>query len=112
MVRPIQFTIEQTANDGIHTLSITGELDIATTPKLEEEVNNAIAQGANTVLIDLENLSFIDSSGLRMFLHLSHQAAGDGWRLVIANPSEQVRTVLRVTGTESELPIREETSTP
>lgn len=105
MVRPTQFKIEQTAADRTRTLSISGELDIATTPQLEREVNRAIAEKANTILIDLENLSFIDSSGLRMFLHLNQQAAQDGWRLTIANPSEQVRAILRVTGTESELPI-------
>ncbi len=109
MVRPAQFKIEQTVIDGAWTLSITGELDIATAPRLEEEVNKAVADGATTVLVELQNLSFIDSSGLRMFLHLTQQASSEGWRLVIANPSEQVRTVLRVTGTEGELPIAHET---
>ncbi len=112
MIRPTEFKIEQSsAPDGTRTLSIAGELDIATTPRLEQEANRAIADGAKTVVIDLADLSFIDSTGLRAFLRLNELAARDDWRLRMIRPSEQVRTILRVTGTENELPIEESSTT-
>lgn len=113
MVRPAQFKIEQSsAADGIRRLAVIGELDIATAHRLEQEVNTAVAEGAKVILVDLANLSFIDSTGLRVFLRLNEQATSTGWRLKMARPSEQVRTVLRVTGVEGELPIDREGSSP
>jgi anti-sigma B factor antagonist len=107
MVRPAQFKIEQeSGSDGTCTLAISGELDLATAPRLEQEVNTAVAEGAKVVVVDLTNLSFIDSTGLRVFLRLNEQAAAAGWRLTMVRPSEQVKTILRVTGAQGELPIQ------
>jgi anti-sigma B factor antagonist len=109
MVRPTPFKIERTAGtDGKCSLAVTGELDIATTPTLQDEVNKALADGATTVDIDLANLSFIDSSGLRMFLQLNEYATAQGWGLLLTSPSEQVTAILRVTGSDKELPIVQE----
>ena len=104
-----QLTIERSdAAAGTRTLSIVGELDIATTPQLEQEVEQALREGARAIAIDLAGLSFIDSTGLRMFLRLNELAGAGGWRLTMTRPSEQVKKVLRVTGTSSELPIAED----
>jgi anti-anti-sigma factor len=106
MVEPAQLKIEHSsAPDGVRTLSIAGELDIATTPQLERQVDRAIAEGAQTIVIDLAGLGFIDSTGLRMFLRLNERAGSDGWRLTMVRPSEQVKKILHVTGTAGELPV-------
>jgi anti-anti-sigma factor len=113
VARPTPFNIERSPiSDGVCRLSIIGELDIATTPQLQDAVNEARAGGAYTVDIDLADLSFIDSTGLRMFLALNQQAASEGWSLVLARPSESLKTILQVTGVEDELPIAHERSTP
>jgi anti-sigma B factor antagonist len=109
MVRPTPFKIERTVvADSNCSLSVAGELDIATTPQLEEAVNKALADGATTVGVNLANLTFIDSSGLRMFLQLNEYAVAQGWRLLLRSPSEQVKTLLRVTGSDKELTIEQE----
>lgn len=113
MVRSTQFKVERTSDaNGTRRLELTGELDLATTPRLENEVNRALSDGANSILIGLTNLTFLDSTGLRLFLHLNERSASDGWALTLLGPSEQVRTILRITGSDGELPIVEETSAP
>ncbi len=109
MVRPTPFKVERTpGTDGKCSLAVTGELDIATTPTLQDEVNKALADGAHTLEINLANLSFIDSSGLRMFLQLNEYATAQGWQLLLTSPSEQFSAILRVTGSDKELPIAQE----
>jgi len=111
MVRPTQFKIEhQPLPEHGHRLCVSGELDLATTPQLEQQARTVLADGARSVVIDLANVNFIDSSGLRLLLLLSQQAADEGWRMQITRPSEQVQTILKITGAGTELPIEEDTS--
>jgi anti-sigma B factor antagonist len=106
MVRPTQFKIEhQPLPERGHRLFVSGELDLATTPQLEQQASTLLAGGARSIVIDLADLNFIDSTGLRLLLLLSQQAADAGWRMVITRPSEQVQTILKITGTGTELPI-------
>lgn len=109
MVRPTEFKVERSSiSHEACRLSIAGELDLATAPTLEDAVNKALLDGATTIEIDLANLSFIDSTGLRLFLQLNERAAPDGWSLLMVKPSEPVRAILRITGCGDELPIGEE----
>jgi anti-anti-sigma factor len=109
MVRPTEFKVERSQiSNSACRLSVTGELDLATVPKLEDEANKALLDGAKRIEIDLANLGFIDSTGLRMFLQLNERAASEGWSLLMVKPSEPVRTILQITGAGDELPISEE----
>jgi anti-anti-sigma factor len=109
MVRQTPFKIERRPlTDSRCELLVSGELDLATTPRLNDEVCKAVADGAYTVEIDLANLTFIDSTGLRMFLELNEQASSRGWRLVLRNPSQPVSTILQITGSADEFPITQE----
>lgn len=111
MTRPTQFTIEhQPLPEQGHRLSVGGELDLATTPKLEQQARALLADGARSIVIDLADLTFIDSTGLRLLLLLRQQAADDGWRMLITRPSEQVQTILKITGTGTELPVEQAAS--
>jgi anti-sigma B factor antagonist len=110
MVRPTQFKIEhEPLPEHGHRLSVSGELDLATAPQLEQQAKTLLADGARSIVIDLANLNFIDSTGLRLLLLLSQQAADEGWRMLITRPSQQVQTILKITGTGTELPIEETT---
>src|SRR5207248_10940263 len=53
-----------------HTLTLTGELDMASTPVLEAKANQLVSQGARELVLDLGQLEFIDSSGLTSILRV------------------------------------------
>ncbi len=113
MVRPTGFKVERSQiSNSACRLSVTGELDLATTPILEDEVHKTLLDGAKRIEIDLANLSFIDSTGLRMFLQLNEQAVSGGWSFLMLKPSGPVRTILQITGAGDELPISEESQSP
>jgi anti-sigma B factor antagonist len=89
---------------GAH-VALSGELDIATAPKLEEEVRRLESQGRGLVVIDLRGLEFMDSSGLRALLAADTRARERGARLVIVRGDERIQRVLRITRLDERLEI-------
>jgi anti-anti-sigma factor len=91
-------------------LTVTGELDIATVPRLEEAVATVLAQGARSLIVDLSRLAFVDSSGLRMFITLNDRASAEGWSLGMIRPPDPSYSVFQITGAEENLPFIEDPS--
>jgi anti-anti-sigma factor len=79
-------------------LSVTGELDMATAPELEEAVERA--QGGSAIIIDLRDLTFIDSSGIRALLHV--YAAGQNGHSTVSfiRGQSTVQQTLQIAGVE------------
>src|SRR5512142_3176382 len=63
-----RLTINARVERGCHTFALTGELDIASSPVLDEALEEACAAGAETVVIDLRGIEFMDSMGLNSLL--------------------------------------------
>ena len=79
------------------TLSLSGALDTENAPKLEEVMNESLT-GVTSLIIDLKDLNYISSSGLRLLLALRKQVATDGGKLQIRNISNDIRQVFMMTG--------------
>jgi anti-sigma B factor antagonist len=99
------FRVEVSELDGgVRAFSLNGELDHATAPELREPLEAAIEGGARSVLIDLSDCSFIDSTGLSVIVHAHARLVdgdgdgGNGGRLEICCPDAQVRRLLEITG--------------
>jgi anti-sigma B factor antagonist len=105
-----QFEMESASDGSTGRLSLTGELDIATVPRVQQAVDAMLAAGVAHVTIDLAGVGFVDSSGLRMFIVLAQRATPEGWTLALTRPTPQALTVFRVSGVEHELPFVEDTS--
>jgi anti-anti-sigma factor len=96
--------------DGVRVIAIRGELDLSTAPSLEAPLEDAIAAGDASVLIDLSECEFIDSTGIalivRAWQRLDRNSDGDGsGRVVICSGNDQVRRVLDITGLELSIPL-------
>lgn len=97
--------------DGIRVLTVRGELDLSTAPELEQPLEEAVAAGDASILIDLSECEFIDSTGIalivRAWQRLDENADGNegGRRVVLSSSNEQVRRVLEVTGLELSISI-------
>jgi anti-anti-sigma factor len=94
----------------VRVIAVRGELDLSTAVDLETPLEEAIACGDASVLIDLTECEFIDSTGIalivRAWQRLDRNAEGDGaGRVVIASQNDQVRRVLEITGLELSIPI-------
>lgn len=84
-------------SDTIAVIRVQGRLDFLSAADAKETITSLVSAGTNNLVIDLTSTEFIDSSGLGSLiggLKAARQAGGD---LRIANPSDQVRSVLRLT---------------
>jgi anti-sigma B factor antagonist len=107
MVRPTEFKIAQRATDAGVTLKVTGELDLSTGPVLAGSVEG-LRRDLKALTLDLSDLSFMDSTGLRLLIELDQRAKREAWTLTLIRPRhETAAAVLRATGADSALPFRD-----
>jgi anti-anti-sigma factor len=106
MVRPSKFEIKQTTEDAKLTLALDGELDMRTIGELSAVVAEQLAKGAHDVTIDLRQLAFMDSSGLRLLIELYDRSRREQWELKLICPEQETAAlVLRATGADKALPF-------
>ena len=84
---------------GARRLTLRGELDLATAPRLE----HALADAGEDVVLDLRGLTFMDSTGVRVLLEAA-EAAGPGLRMIAPEDGE-VRVTIEETGIAPLLPL-------
>jgi anti-sigma B factor antagonist len=78
-------------------VSLAGELDIASASRIEEALREAEDAGPAIVMLDLRELEFMDSTGLRTILSADARAKEAGRRLVVVQGDENVKRVFEVT---------------
>jgi anti-sigma B factor antagonist len=96
---------------GVAVLRLGGKVNMVTAAPLRRRLTWLVEEGYPRIVVDLGEVDFLDSSGLGALiggLKSTRQAGGD---LRIANPGEQVRLVLRLTGMERVLPPYEDAAT-
>ena len=99
------FRVEVRSEAGAPLLSVHGELDLASSPVLEEELERARELRPALIIIDLRELDFMDSTGLSILIRAHQDAEEAGHRLAIVNGSRQVRRLLSLTGVADRLTI-------
>ena len=83
----------------------SGELDIATAPQLERAIAEATAAAVAELVLDLRQLTFMDSTGLRALAQANVNAEAAGTRLAIWRGSHQIERVLEISGLGTLLPL-------
>jgi anti-sigma B factor antagonist len=86
---------ESQEKDGRLRLAVSGELDLATAPALEERLGRLLTAG-HYVRLDLSALAFIDASGIRVLIQAVETAHQDGGRLTVGPVAPQINRVLTV----------------
>jgi anti-sigma B factor antagonist len=94
-------------DDGIRTFTVRGELDMSTAPDLESSLDPALADSGASVMLDLSECEFIDSTGIALIVRAWQQLKQAGGRLVLCSHNLQVRRLLEITGVESSIPMHE-----
>src|SRR5688572_4613841 len=83
--------------DRVAVVALRGELDLAGAAALEQELARLDAESPDAVVLDLRNVDFMDSSGLRVVAVASRSAEARGRRLALVRGSDQVMRVFEIT---------------
>ena len=99
------FAVEVEAQREIVRVCPCGEVDLATVGDVREQVDELLSAGFTRVLLDLRQVSFLDSTGLRLIIEFVRSSRADGWQFVLIDGSAPVRRVFDVTGLRDQLPF-------
>ena len=97
--------IELRRDQDLAVLRLDGELDLASTPLFQAELDSPAVSAAAKLLIDLCDLNFIDSTGLRTIFSAQAQALERGQEFAVTQGSQQVQRLLAITRMEDHLRI-------
>jgi anti-sigma B factor antagonist len=96
---PTEFSAtDEPLDDRTHAVVVRGEVDIFTAPEFKACITASIESGADVVLVDLTETTFIDSSCLGVLISAHRRLGMRDGRLVVVTQVESVLTTLRITG--------------
>lgn len=87
----------QERDGGVLVVAAKGDLNAASCGQLEQELTARVDEGRRRLVLDLGEVRYVSSAGLRVFL-LAARKVGQEGRFVLARPVESVRGVLEMTG--------------
>jgi anti-sigma B factor antagonist len=94
------------------TVTVAGELDIATGGSLVDQVAGVIVDGTpGELVLDVTELRFCDSAGINALVRLRKVADEHGWGFAVVNPQSPVRRILELTGLRAYLNLDGEPTT-
>ena len=82
-------------------ISVQGRLDTTTAAEFEAKCLEMVSAGENSVILDLQNVEYISSAGLRSVLSLGKKVRSDGGGLVFCSLRGMVREVFEISGFSS-----------
>lgn len=97
--------VDITTNGNSLLVSFDGRLDSSSAPEAEREINSRL-DGINELTLDLTELLYVSSAGLRIFLALKKKMNSVQGSMVLLNPNELVSDVFEATGFDDILDIR------
>jgi anti-sigma B factor antagonist len=103
---PVQsnFRVEVHEGEAV-VVDVVGELDLASSPILEQELDSSAVSGAPLVIVDLRKLEFMDSTGLSVLVRAHQRAVESGKQFAIVKGPQQVQRLLTLTGVAERLTL-------
>jgi len=102
-----RLTWEAHHDDEMLRLALAGEFDLSNAPQVEDALKEVEGDRPSLLVIDLRELTFMDSTGLRVMVSADARARDDSRRLVVVQGPESVHRVFRITGLDDHLDIVE-----
>ena len=97
------FRVEVETNGRAAVITVSGELDLASSASLDEELQRLIESDVTQVIVDLRRLEFMDSTGLGTIVKAHQRAEETGRRFGLVRGPQQVQRLLSLTGVEERL---------
>lgn len=99
------FGLKIVRTNGTTRIAPSGELDIASAPEFEQAIADATTEPGAELVLDLRELTFMDSTGLRALAQTNARADEHGFTLSIVRGPRQIERVLEISGLADLLPL-------
>lgn len=84
--------------NGLWTAAVEGRLDSVTSPQFEQDIQPLLLHCNESIVLDLKELEYISSAGLRQLLAIRKASLAKGGSVVIANVQSSIKQILAITG--------------
>jgi anti-sigma B factor antagonist len=99
------FRVQIDVGDGIHVISVFGEVDVASAPAVDQALQEAEVSAATSVILDLAGVTFLDSAGIRVLMDAVSVSRGGENKLSLRREYQPpVDRVLALAGVIEALP--------
>lgn len=95
----------ESLDGGIHVVSVSGEVDLATGPALERALFALPQAGVASVIVDLTDCSFMSATGLHLLARTKGRFDRSGGRVAVVSANRSVLRVFGLTGLDQAFPI-------
>jgi anti-anti-sigma factor len=95
-----QFTAQVNSRNGVASIALRGELDLATVQDLEGHLAPFESDGVSAIMLDLRELTFIDSVALHSLVRARERATRNGQQLILVGARPPARRLFELTSTE------------
>ncbi|PID82585.1 MAG: anti-anti-sigma factor [Clostridiales bacterium] len=89
-------------------VKVIGEIDINTADEVKEKINSLVDEREDSVLLDMEDVSYIDSTGLGIFIALVKRLKSSGKNLILLNPNRSIVKLFEITGLDQIFTLRKD----
>lgn len=90
-------TLERRSKGPVEVVQLANRLDADNATAVRRELDALLNQGRNRLALRLDQVSFVDSSGLSVFVHAVKMARAAGGDVILVKPTPAVRSVLELT---------------
>ena len=97
--------VDEPVDESTHVLSLRGEIDASTAPRLGSRLFGLADEGIKGVIVDLSEVTFMDSTGIGVLLNALRHYASRHMKMVLVCPTEQVMRPFEITGLARHLTI-------
>jgi anti-sigma B factor antagonist len=99
-------SVERRSDGGVEVVAVSGEIDIASAPRLITGLNDAVGAGETPVVVDLTDVGFMDSTGLALLLNAHRRLSRRGKGFAVVCADGPVRRVFTITDMVDVLQVR------
>ncbi|PTJ28508.1 anti-anti-sigma factor [Staphylococcus simulans] len=103
----MNLNIETQEHDGYYEIKVGGELNVYTVPELEQVLTPIKQEGTHDVYVNLTNVSYMDSTGLGLFVGTLKALNQNDKELYIIGASERISRLFEITGLSDLMHVNE-----
>lgn len=97
--------------DSHAVVDVKGEIDVYTAPKLREKLIELVSEGSYNVVVNLEGVDFLDSTGLGVLVGALKRVKAHDGSLALVCTQDKILKIFKITGLTKVFPIHESVET-
>jgi anti-sigma B factor antagonist len=103
----VDLSLSTRAERGRTVVEVTGEIDVYTAPKLREQLAELVDSGRHDIVVDMQGVEFLDSTGLGVLVGGLKRVKQHGGSMNLVCTQERILKIFRITGLTKVFPIHD-----